>query len=59
MPLHLLEVDDKNFCLFTLKHRFMEDAFKERLDRSDDKNCVYTNLRLEYPGNRQEQSDRE
>jgi len=24
---------DKSFSLFTLKHRFMEDAFKERLDR--------------------------
>jgi Transposase DDE domain len=28
---------DKGFSLFTLKHRFMEDAFKERLDRSEHK----------------------
>ncbi|MCI0664324.1 MAG: transposase [Acidobacteria bacterium] len=28
---------DKSFSLFTLKHRFMEDAFKERLDRSEHK----------------------
>jgi hypothetical protein len=26
---------DKGFSLFTLKHRFVEDAFKERLDRSE------------------------
>jgi Transposase DDE domain len=28
---------DKGFSLFALKHRFMEDAFKERLDRSEHK----------------------
>jgi Transposase DDE domain len=28
---------DNHFSLFTLKHRFMEDVFKERLDRSERK----------------------
>ena len=28
---------DKGFSLFTLKHRFLEEAFKERLDRSEHK----------------------
>jgi hypothetical protein len=28
---------DKSLRLFTLKHRFREDAFKERLDRSEHK----------------------
>jgi hypothetical protein len=28
---------DKSFSLFTLKHRFIVDTFKERLDRSEHK----------------------